>query len=86
MRSGWNGNGIEVKLFRKYRKVENKTEFVIAESLVNEFFHLTGEMDDKGFYKFDMVLNIKEGKFYQSKYEKDLTLNPKHVKFIEWVD
>lgn len=86
MISGWNGNGIDVKPFRKYKIVESKTEFAIGEGLVNEFYHLTGEMDDKGFYKFDMVLNIKEGRFYPSEYRKDITLNPGRIKFIEWVD
>lgn len=87
MHSGWNGDGIIIKPFKKYLKVEHQTEFAIAESFcIDEFFHLTGEKDEKGFFKFDMVLDRKKGRFNPSGYDKKITLNPKHIKFIEFVD
>ena len=55
MYSGWDGDGIIIKPFRKHIEVKHETEFVKGESFLTvEFFHLTGEKNEKGFLKFEM--------------------------------
>ena len=86
MYNGWDGDGIIIKPFKKHIEVEHQTEFAKGCSFVNEFFHLTGEKDEKGFLKFDMTLNIKQGRFNVSLYDKSVALNPKYIKYIQFVD
>ena len=87
MHSGWNDDGITLKPFKKYKEVKHQTEFAVAPFLFgDDFFHLTGEKDEKGFLKFDMTLDKNIGRFIFSEYDKSTTLNPKRIKFIEFID